>query len=114
MADTDFTYGVSKIAVARNRQVHVHGYDDPHDDEHKTGELIRAGVAYAQVGLAQVIGASFEITSRLWPFEDETFRPDADPIQNLAKAGAFIAAEIDRLKRARDQANIAKLSDPDR
>lgn len=34
-----------------------------------------------------------------WPWEIESWQPSADPIRNLEKAGALIAAEIDRLLR---------------
>jgi len=34
-----------------------------------------------------------------WPWEREAWKPSEDPIRNLVKAGALIAAEIDRLQR---------------
>ena len=34
-----------------------------------------------------------------WPFEDAAWKPSHDPVKNLVKAGALIAAEIDRLQR---------------
>lgn len=37
-----------------------------------------------------------------WPWEDAAWKPVDDPIRNLVKAGALIAAEIDRLLRAQD------------
>jgi hypothetical protein len=33
-----------------------------------------------------------------WPWEKSWWKPSADPIRNLVKAGALIAAEIDRLR----------------
>lgn len=35
-----------------------------------------------------------------WPFDAEWWKPSNDPVRNLVKAGALIAAEIDRLLRA--------------
>jgi len=34
-----------------------------------------------------------------WPWDEEWWKPDNDAVRNLAKAGALIAAEIDRLQR---------------
>lgn len=35
-----------------------------------------------------------------WPWKPECFKPTGDPIRDLTKAGALVAAEIDRLLRA--------------
>lgn len=86
--------GVDMIAQERWRQKKEKGYTAEHDDEHDKGELTRAAAYYAvskEVGQLHVsIG---------WPFSD---RPPTDHtrIEELAKAGALIAAEIDRLLRA--------------
>jgi hypothetical protein len=34
-----------------------------------------------------------------WPWDQDWWKPSPDPIRNLVKAGALIAAEIDRLQR---------------
>lgn len=36
-----------------------------------------------------------------WPWHSSWWKPSDDPIRNLVKAGALIAAEIDRLQRQR-------------
>ena len=36
---------------------------------------------------------------RLWPWSDKWWKPSDDPVRNLVKAGALLAAEIDRLQR---------------
>jgi hypothetical protein len=36
-----------------------------------------------------------------WPWSKKWWKPSSDPIRNLVKAGALIAAEIDRLQRAK-------------
>jgi hypothetical protein len=36
-----------------------------------------------------------------WPWDYDWWKPSDDPIRNLTKAGALIAAEIDRLNRLR-------------
>jgi hypothetical protein len=35
-----------------------------------------------------------------WPWDASWWKPSNDPVRNLVKAGALIAAEIDRLQRA--------------
>lgn len=45
------------------------------------------------------------ILPRSWPWPISTFKPSADPIRNLEKAGALLAAEIDRLQRAKEKNN---------
>jgi hypothetical protein len=80
--------GIEQIAAERDRQVQGEGYDVAHDDTHEHGELAHAALAY-------LVGNSLP-----WPWELETFKPaPTNPIRNLAKAGALIAAEIDRLER---------------
>jgi hypothetical protein len=34
-----------------------------------------------------------------WPWDEKWWKPSTNPIRNLVKAGALIAAEIDRLQR---------------
>ena len=40
----------------------------------------------------------------IWPWDHEFWKPSEDQIRNLVKAGALIAAEIDRLIRANQPA----------
>lgn len=42
-----------------------------------------------------------------WPFEVSWWKPDNDPIKTLTKAGALIAAELDRLLRLKATADSA-------
>jgi len=88
------TDGCGRINAERQRQLHRLGYTVDHDDEHVCGELREAAGAY----LEAVEQPAFAAT--LWPFA-EPFRPSVDQIENLERAGALIAAEIDRLLRAR-------------
>lgn len=92
--DAVLTEGVNRIHGERQRQLHRLGYTINHDDEHVCGELREAAGAY----LEAVEQPAFAAT--LWPFT-EPFRPSVDQIENLERAGALIAAEIDRLLRAR-------------
>jgi hypothetical protein len=102
--------GAKLIAVERERQIIREGYDERHDAHHQLGELSMAGAAYAGVASAQCRGASAEefpadmMTSEGdWPWDEEFWKPSDDPIRNLVKAGALIAAEIDRLQRLGDK-----------
>lgn len=93
--------GVELIWKERQRQVGQEGWTQEHDDEHDGGELTSAGVAYALVALEQVSGIEHWGESRhvqFWPWDMPFWKPSDDPIRNLVKAGALIAAEIDRLQ----------------
>lgn len=100
--------GVELIADERYRQIVVEGWTAKHDDQHIGGELSWAAEAYASVGSATIRGALAEefpaemmLSEGLWPgdWKEEWWKPSDDPIANLVKAGALIAAEIDRLHR---------------
>ena len=86
--------GIELIAAERERQVSVKGWTLEHDDEHTYGELVDAAICYAQC-------ESYANTSNIFPWEKEFWKPSDDPIRNLSKAGALIAAEIDRLRRCK-------------
>lgn len=45
-----------------------------------------------------------------WPWREESFKPSDDQIRNLTKAGALIAAEIDRLHAMRSRSEQKSLS----
>lgn len=90
--------GVQLIADERRRQINVEGWTAEHDDEHTKGELIIASICYAiQPTLPDEIKKSG--TPSIWPWEDAWWKPSEDPIRNLVKAGALLAAEIDRRQR---------------
>lgn len=95
--------GVGLIAAERERQREVARYTDAHDDAENNYELSRAACCYAQVGH----GGPYSHPNHLeppdsWPWGDG-WKPSADQVRNLTKAGALIAAEIDRLLRMRTQ-----------
>ncbi len=97
--------GIEIIEEERQRQVSVEGYTSEHDDSHVKGELSLAAISYIEYEISRNMWrADFnkEYKGR-WPFEREWFKPSEDNIKNLAKAGALIAAEIDRLHRLKDK-----------
>lgn len=84
--------GAELIAQERQRQESVEGWSRFHDDTHKRGQLARAAACYA-LQHTSVSGRAVR-----WPWARAWWKP-RDPIRNLVKAGALIAAEIDRLQR---------------
>jgi hypothetical protein len=89
--------GIERIAAERERQVSVEGWTPEHDDEHINGEMRDAAIAYTQVcddRAGECAGDWFP-----WQWDREWWKPSDNPIRNLEKAGALIAAEIDRLQR---------------
>ncbi|MEM7211770.1 MAG: hypothetical protein AAF479_07735 [Pseudomonadota bacterium] len=96
--------GVEAIAAERRRQVDVEGWSPDHDDEHTKGEMARAAAAYARFSAWSDAKRSECLPEEpplalCWPWDDEWWRP-TNRRRDLVKAGALIAAEIDRLDRA--------------
>lgn len=98
--------GIERIAAERRRQVEVEGWTPEHDSEHGHRELARAAGLYVwafhiAAGYAAE-GSRYDPMDALgevppsWPWHPDSWKPSADPIRNLEKAGALIAAEIDR------------------
>lgn len=82
--------GVELIAAERRRQIEEEGWTPQHDERHSNGELALAAAAYV------VPDHLADIRTYLWPWEPEWYKPK-DRLSDLIKAGALIAAEIDRL-----------------
>ena len=87
--------GVEMIAAERRRQIEAEGYTPEHDDGHPHA-MAMAAIAYAQAAIPD----EATYAAHNWPWERSAWKPSDDPIRNLVKAGALIAAEIDRLTRA--------------
>lgn len=90
--------GVELIAAERERQVNVEGWTAEHDDKHDAGSLVAAAVTYALEATFDGPLAKGSWFQKFWMFEDSWYKPK-DKVQDLVKAGALIAAEIDRLQR---------------
>lgn len=89
--------GIERIAAERRRQIGKEGWTADHDDEHVGGELAVAAACYA----ARAGQLDRDDPPDAWPWGDEWWKPNDDPIRDLERAGALIAAEIDRLLRIR-------------
>jgi hypothetical protein len=85
--------GARDIGRERRRQINKEGWTPDHDDAHGDGALAEAAVCYA---LAR--DSSYP-QPRRWPWDASWWKPRSHR-QNLVRAGALIAAEIDRLDRA--------------
>lgn len=85
--------GVQLIAWERHRQIMEEGFDPQHDDTHVEGELRWAMYCYA------IRNSSNSNPPQGWPWDVASWKPSPLEVQNLVKAGALIAAEIDRLLR---------------
>lgn len=81
--------GAADIAAERTRQITEEGWNAVHDDRYECRELSKAAMCYVW-GRAD--------TTVHWPWPLTWFKP-TDLRRNLVKAGALIAAEIDRLDR---------------
>lgn len=95
--------GLTAIWFERNRQQYDEGWHPAHDDNYRRGELAGAAACYALLCLHI---SSTELESRvsllirdLWPWSSNWWKPRMTR-ENLARAGALIAAEIERLDRA--------------
>lgn len=93
--------GAALIAAERQRQIDVEGWTPEHDDdEHGNAELARAAHYYLTDAINQAGWDTGQWGRLMWPWAHSWHKPSPDPIRNLVKAGALIAAEIDRLTRA--------------
>lgn len=101
--------GIEIITEERQRQIDVEKWTSEHDDEHENAELTKAAIVYADyAGILVEIEGEFSRIKKdylpdLWPWDKKWWKPSNDPIRNLAKAGALIAAEIDRLQRSKEK-----------
>jgi hypothetical protein len=104
--------GADLILIERarqQRQITQEGWDAEHDSEHTDGELAQAAACYANLA-ADLVSHDYDCdftdaaqyaSRHDWPdsWDRAWWKPSPDPVRNLVKAGALIAAEIDRLQR---------------
>ncbi len=100
--------GASMIAEERVRQITAEGYAPEHDDAHLNCEIALAAVSYAAPEPVYVLRTAVGTMMYRdpWPWGQRHDKRSAHGdgragrIRDLTKAGALIAAEIDRLLRA--------------
>lgn len=98
--------GIELIAEERERQVAVEGWHPSHDDAHKKGELAGAAACYALHAagflnphcVEAIRDPLLDTKFPLWPWAQSWWKPSTE-IRDLVKAGALIAAELDRRQR---------------
>lgn len=95
--------GSELIANERNRQVQQERWSPEHDAEHGYFELSMAAVCYALHAAGE---SEPDSPPSRWPWGSEWWKPSEDPIRDLVKAGALIAAEIDRLQGLTPQVSV--------
>jgi len=119
--------GIELITEERTRQVEQEGWTPERDDEHECGELAMAAACYALPeedreveGGARGFRVVVSVLEALWPWWEMLYRgapfmnwwKPGNRIRELTKAGALIAAEIDRLQRATESgANDGELNE---
>lgn len=89
--------GAERILAERKRQIDSEGWTSEHDASHAEGVLASAGLCYAYAAISPDLFGVGKNVPTSWPFEVDAWKPSSDPVRNLEKAGALIAAEIDRL-----------------
>lgn len=95
--------GIELIAAERRRQVEKEGWSESHDDGHDEGALACAAACYAMPAECRLMKQHRNVPIA-WPWYDEWWKPTPnDRVRELVKAGALIAAEIDRLQRAAER-----------
>lgn len=108
--------GTKLIEQYREEQISKHNWSVQHDiDVNKDGQLVQAAMAYlANVVTVEVDSASgpVAVDSRtLWPnnWSKRWLKLSDNRVKDLSKAGALIAAEIDRLLQTSDNVDLEEL-----
>ena len=100
--------GANEIGRERFRQIKEEGYGLNDDDDYKSNQLIEAATSY----LLACGGENLSESEKIWPWDLNYFKPK-DTHSNLVRAGALIAAEIDRLHHQRIQEFVQRKIDAD-
>lgn len=97
--------GIERIAAERQRQIDTEGWTHEHDDEHDDGSMATVAALYASPKPLWDTDWPWDPSWDKRPRAKEGFllyandTPTLDRVRALEKAGALIAAEIDRLLR---------------
>ena len=122
--------GIELIAEERQRQIDVEGYTKEHDMLHDEREFRNAAASYM---MPNSIRPTLDVTDKLdvqpsyaviydhyssdgtlhklrvlppyiWPWNEQSWKPTPlDRVRELVKAGALIAAAIDRLQAQKEK-----------
>ncbi len=101
--------GVELIAEERQRQIEK-GFTQEHDAKHEVWEYVAAANCYSVAANVSNSTEFFRTEAeklilegirREWPWDKESFKPTTS-LRDLVKAGALIAAAIDRLQTEKE------------
>ncbi len=93
------TAGAARIYAERQRQVNQERHTPRKDATFADCELLEAAACYLTCSYP---GDNSVVGRVTWPWDRQGFKPTT-PIRNLEKAGALLAAEIDRRLAAGEQ-----------
>ena len=98
--------GIDLIADERKRQIEKEHRTAEHDSTHQDEELVFAAISYA-------LPETERNTNRwphYWPWGIDSWKPtSSDRVRELVKAGALLAAEIDRLTALTRGSGVTKI-----
>lgn len=102
--------GIELIADERQRQIEKEGFDKKHDEQNEFEDMVKAALYYAEAAIFAFDfgeserceelmreGACFK-NSFPYYWDRKWCKPSRNPIRNLEKAGALIAACIDKIQ----------------
>ena len=91
--------GIELISDERKRQIEEEGFSKLMDSYLNPNDLTMASICYMKANLM-----SFENAIEDFPWASSCFKPK-DKLRNLVRAGALIAAEIDKFLEESDAKN---------
>jgi hypothetical protein len=106
--------GIERIAAERKRQIEVEGFTAEADEGYLQGELAQMAACYALPNITRETPMTdsdweddelYPLSEHLWPLNGNWKPTPGNRIRELEKAGALIAAEIDRLLRLEEKKN---------
>lgn len=98
LAAAPLSAALADIAAERRRQIEQEGWTPEHDDAHSDGQMATAAACYA-ISAHNVIRYKRITMPSWWPWDSKWWKPGTTR-RDLVKAGALIAAEIERIDRA--------------
>lgn len=92
------------------RELEGAGLTGEQQDLATQGQLAGAAACYA-LTVAYYFGNGRQIVAGIWPLMDELFEREAADVVKLARAGALIAMELERVQRAGERLEQAVRAD---
>lgn len=86
--------GIELIKEERERQIKEEGYNEIHDSFHDVDEFVKAAISYSIIDLKD---SQENYAYAWWPWHETSWKPK-DRLRNLVRAGALIAAALDRIQ----------------